>query len=57
MPIALVTIWTDGSITQIRAPMLITVAGARFSTPSDVAVICLIRKTAKVMPISRAGAF
>ena len=48
---------TDGSITHIGAPMLITVAEAWFKTPMNMEVINIIRKTANVMPTSKAVNF
>src|ERR1700758_1671349 len=53
MPMVLATVLTEGSITHIGAPMLITVDDARFSTPANIDVIAIIKKTAKVIPISR----
>ena len=44
-----------GSITQIEAPILMTVAEARFSMPANSEVISIIRKTANVMPTSSAA--
>jgi hypothetical protein len=39
---------------HIVAPIFVTVEYARFRTPAKVAVICIIRNTAKVIPINRA---
>src|SRR5579871_1316673 len=50
----LATDWTAGSMTHTLAPILITVAEPRFSTPANSEVIAIIRNTAKVMPMSSA---
>src|ERR1035438_490632 len=52
--VALVGVLTAGSMIHIAAPMLVTVAKARFRIPANIAVICIIRNTAKVMPINKA---
>jgi hypothetical protein len=41
-------------MTHTFAPMLSTVADARFRTPANIEVICTIKNTAKVMPIRSA---
>jgi len=50
-------LFTAGSITQIRAPTLATMDEARLRTPANIDVISTMRKTAKVMPMSRAPNF
>jgi len=40
---------------HIVAPILVTVEKARFRMPANIAVICIIRNTAKVIPINSAG--
>ena len=57
MPIVLATVWTDGSMTHMDAPRLMTVADARLRTPANSEVIAIIRNTAKVMPTSSAVNF
>src|ERR1035437_3407893 len=39
---------------HIVAPILVTVEKARFRMPANIAVICIIRNTAKVIPINSA---
>src|ERR1035441_4262893 len=52
--IALVAVLTAGSMIHIVAPILVTVEKARFRIPANIAVICIIRNTAKVIPINNA---
>ncbi len=53
----LATVWIAGSITQIEAPILMTVADERVRIPANSEVISIIRNTAKVIPTSRAAYF
>ena len=50
----LVAVFTAGSMIHIAAPILVTGEKARLRMPANMAVISIIRNTAKVMPISRA---
>jgi hypothetical protein len=53
----LATVWIAGSITQIEAPILMTVAEERARIPANRDVISIIKKTANVIPTSRAAYF
>ena len=53
----LATVVTAGSITHILEPMLMTTDEALRKTPEKIEVIITIKKTAKVMPISKAANF
>ena len=48
----LATVFTAGSITQTLAPTFSTVADERCRMPANIEVICVIRNTEKVMPIT-----
>jgi hypothetical protein len=53
----LATVWIAGSITQIDAPMLMTVAEERARMPANREVISIIKNTAKVIPTKSAAYF
>ena len=57
MPIELDTVSTAGSMTQRGAPTLMMVEDAWFKTPLNIEVTNIMRKTAKVIPISNAENF
>jgi len=48
---------TAGSITHTLAPMFMTVEDDLFRMPANIEVIIVIRKTANVMPTSKAANF
>ena len=54
MGIGLLAVLTAGSMIHIAAPILVTGEKARLRMPANMAVISIIRNTAKVMPINRA---
>ena len=51
----LATVWIAGSMTQIEAPILMTVADERIRIPANNDVISIIRNTANVMPTRSAA--
>ena len=53
----LATLLTARSITHTFAPVLVTVADAFSIIPANIDVTWIIRKTAKVIPISSAANF